>query len=287
MSATAEHVVKEGGDIPPHLAQAFREAADRALKLYNERREYQPYEGERLAPFNPLLERAEQLSGQVGSHQPYFNQAIGHANRGSESYLNNYREYTNPRQDAILRGIEEEGLRSFKEKALPALNAKYAALGHYGSTKHAKMAKRAALDVQKGISNMQEEALARSYNQGLKAFADDRARQLEAANLLSRLGVAKQSVNMAQVRALQEAGLLRQDREQMERDWQYELWKERMRHEPESLAQYFSVLQGNPIVPSMYRRSEIRQLRPSWHHQDWRDFGTSLLTDYVFNKGKG
>lgn len=282
MSVPAEKVVRSGGDIPPYLAQAFREAAERAIKLSRE--EYRPYEGERLGQYNPMLHQAEQMAGSIqGGYDPYFNRALGHVRRGSESFLENYRPYLNPRQESLLRGIEEEGQRALKEKVLPGLEARYISLGQHGSSRHAKMARRAAKDVQTEIGNRQEEALSKDYNQALRSFSEDRARELEAANLLAKLGTSRQSANIAKIRALQEAGLLRHERDQLERDWEYELWKEARRHPSESLAHYFSILQGVPIVPSMYRRSEVRQLRPSWHGRDWQNLGAGMLENFMFS----
>jgi len=282
MSIPAQNIRTETGAIPPYLTKAFMEAQQRAFANYQ--RGYEPYAGDRLAGFNDLLQQAERLSNQTGKYSPYFDRAQQNINRGSESFLNNYQPYLNPRQDALLRGIEEEGNRALKEKVLPGIDARYIALGQHGSSRHAQMAKRATRDLQRQIANSQEEALSRGYGQALKGFADDRARELESGRLLSELGIGRQSYNTAQIRALQEAGLLRHERDQTERDFAYEMWKERQRHPSESLANYFSILAGTPFVPSRYRRSEIRQLRPSWHHQDWRDLGAGLLTDLILNR---
>lgn len=267
--------------LPPHLASAFQEASERALKLSHE--QYQPYPGQRTAGLPPEVAESIRISQQTGEHLPSFGASRGFAHRAQERIPEGYREYLDPNNEAILSNISRQGEKVYKEKIMPELDARFIRLGQYGSSKHAKMSKKAARDIQKEISSQQEEMLARNYQQAMQGFDIDRSRALETSNLFTKLGLAQQGGQLADVQNLREAGGLFQDDQQRQLDLAYERWKEEQMHPYERLSQYYSLLHGIPYAPSSLER--VERQRPSHAARPfWRDLGMNLLGEFLTGK---
>lgn len=266
MSSTSESVTS---NLPPYLAAAYQDAAQRGLALSRE--PYQAYPGRRVAQPTRATHHAFDLAQNTGAYAPYLRAAETLAHRGAERFPHGYRQYMDPHQEALTNNIATQGHRVFKEKTMPELDARFIRLGQYGSKKHAQMSRNQARDIQKEILAQQEEAMAKGYQQAMGGFNLDRARDLKNAGLMNSLGVRHQAGQLSDIQALREAGMLSQDREQEMLDQAYEDWKERRRHPYERLAEYFRVLQGTPSVPSTYRRSEVARPSDIYHGADWRN----------------
>lgn len=291
MSATTETV---SASLPPYLEAAYKQAAERGLEL--SRQPYQPYRAQKLARLSPEMLHSLVLSRQTGSYAPYLNSAQNLASRGTEHFAGHHREYADPHQQRLLNNIASQGQRVFKEKVMPDLDARFIRLGQYGSTKHAKMSRNAARDIQKETLAQQEDAMSKGYQQAMQGFNIDRSRALDSAGIMNRLGVMSQAGQLSDIEALREAGMIRQGQEQAILDEAYERWKEQQRHPYEKLSEYFRVLQGTPTVPSSYTRRETPRPSDIYHGSDWRNivenigmnalgsYGRDLLGD-MFAKG--
>lgn len=285
MSASSEDTKRRldeaGGHIPAFLQESYQQAERRARELSN--RAYQRYAGERLAPSNPALRRSFELAQQTGLGNPYLQSSHEHVLRGTQRFPQGYQEYMDPYQKAVVNEIREQGGKFLKENIMPELENRFIKLGQHGSSRHAKLSRRAAAEIQRQIASQQEEALSKGYQHALTAFNADRAREMQGAGTLSTLGLARHALNAHDIQALREAGLGEQEIEQRQRDLAYENWKEEQRHPLEALSHYFSVLQGVPYVPSTYSKSEIFRPRPSttMHGSDWRDMGLGVGGDLL------
>lgn len=292
MAATTETVT---GNLPPYLEAAYKEAAERGLRLSQE--PYENYPHRKLAPQAHSTNRALNLSQQIGSYSPYLRASESMANRGIENFPAGYRHYKDPYQGHLVKNIATEGQRAFKEKIMPELDARFIRLGQHGSSKHARMARNAARDIQKEILSQQEDAMSRGYQQSMQGFNLDRSRALEGSGLLNRIGVTQQAGQLADIQSLREAGMISQSQEQAMLDQAYEEWKERKRHPYDKLREYFAVLQGTPTVPSSYSRRDISRPSDIYHGADWRNmmegiginalgrYGRDLLGKFEFASG--
>lgn len=292
MSATTETV---SSSLPPYLAAAYRQAAERGLTLSRE--PYQHYAHRTLANRPESINRSLNMANETGVYAPYLRDAEALARRGTEHFTRGHHAYKDPYQERLVNNLATEGQRTFKEKVMPELNARFIRLGQYGSTKHAKMARNAARDIQRETLAQQEEALSHGHQQSMQAFNLDRSRALQAAGLMNQLGVARQATQLEDIRALREAGMITQGQEQAMLDQLHEQWKEERRHPYEKLMEYFRVLQGTPGIPSTYSRREA--IRPSdiYHGSDWRNlieniginalgsYGRDLLGQFQFAGG--
>lgn len=265
-------------NMPANMQAAIKEASERALKLSQE--EYRRYPRGRIAPMQPDTTRSIGLSQRTGAYAPGFNASRAFAQTAQEEIPGGYQEYLDPNSQAILDSISRQGERAYKEKIMPELDARFIRLGQHGSSKHGRLARKAARDIQKEISAQQEDALSRNYQQAVQAFDVDRARSLEAANLMTKLGLSQQAGQLADIQHLRELGSALQEDDQRALDLAYERWKEEQLHPYTRLSQYLSLLSGVPYMPSVLERTE--EARPTQASRPfWRDLGINILGDFL------
>jgi hypothetical protein len=269
-------------NLPPHLDAAFQAATAEARRL--EQLPYTQFGGGRLAVQDPDIIQAKILSNQTGSYAPALFAARQQLQAGSQEFPENYRRYMNPYEQHVVDNIERKGQRILTEKMLPELDARFIGLGQHGSSRHAKLAREAARDVSAEIAAQQGDAMSRGYENAMQGFNYDKARQLEAAAALTKLGVTQQATKMADIEALQKSGLMTQDQAQRALDLQYEQFKERQRFPYEQLSFLLSALQANPVLPSTYTRRDVPGPAQSMHSGGWQNAGMGILGDLLFGR---
>lgn len=189
---------------PPWLEAISRELIERGQGL--SRQAYAPFQGARVAPLNQDLQRAEALGRQEELYMPYLNAAQQGYNQASQPFYQNYQNYMNPYQQAVLDRIRTEGLRTFNEGIMPSLSARFIQGGHYGGGIHRGLAERAARDTQQQIGDRQQQALAQGYQQAAQIQASDASRQLDAARRTAELAQLRQAGHLADISALESQG---------------------------------------------------------------------------------
>lgn len=269
MSATVETI----GELPPYLAAAYREAAERALKLSQEA--YEAYSHRRVAPQSPHTHQALNLSQEIGSYAPHLQAAHHQAKQGTRHFPSHYQEYMEPYKQEIVNNLGSLGQKSFTESFLPELEKRFSSHGS-GISRHPNFRNLATQDIQNEITSQQQDAMSRGYQHAMSAFDLERARALEASGLFNRLGVTQQAGKLADIQALREAGMISQAQEQSLLDQEYENWKEEKRHPYEKLMEYFGILQGTPYIPSTYVKRETARPSDTYHHNDWRNMAEGI-----------
>lgn len=269
MSATTETVQQE---LPPYLAAAYRDAAERALKLSQD--PYEAYQGRLVAPLSPHTQQALDLSGHIESHAPYLARAHHHAQRGSRHFPHHYQEQMQPYQEAVVNNLAGLGQSNFSQGFLPELEKRFAGSGP--NAFHPGFSTEARRDIEGEIKSQQEDSLSRGYQHALQGFELERARELEAARLLKDTGIIQQASHLEDIKSLREAGMIAQAQEQALLDQAHEEWKEGKRHPYEKLMEYFGILRGTPYVPSSYVKREISRPSDIYHHGDWRNIAENV-----------
>lgn len=231
-------------ELPPWLLDMYRNLAERAQAI--SQAEYTPYQGERLAQMPPEFQQAFQLGERTGEYLPYLRTSEEVVKGAQRPFSQNYQQYMNPYQKAVVERIAEEGNRNFKENILPSLEAKFVRLGQHGSSRHAKLAREAARDVQGEIAANQAKALAQGYQQAAQIYNADQARALESARELSNIGGLKQAGKLADIAALTEQGRYKQQQAQAHKDILYQDYLRRLNYPQEMLQQQASILHGVP-----------------------------------------
>ena len=160
-----------------------------------------------------------------------FAEAREQSARGAGDFPAAAAAYMSPYQRAVTDKIRSEGLQTFKENILPALEARFVKAGTHGGSRHATLAERAARDIQEKIMHEQAQSLHQGYGQAAQTFNSDQLRRIANAENLKGLGLAGQSSNLANIGALNEAGRMRQEHGQQARDIGFQDWM-RQREEP-------------------------------------------------------
>ncbi len=230
--------------MPEWLRNSYKDTISRAESLHGEA--YPEYKKERIAPINEDIQRAQALGRQTGQHLPFYQQAHRLASEAATPFSHRYQEYMNPYQQHVVENIAKMGNRNFKENILPALENKFVRLGQIGGTRHAKLARQAARDLQSEIMDRQSQALMQGYDESARKHAADQARALEAARGISEIGGLYQGANLADIAALEGQGRQQQQHQQAIRDLAYENFIRAKEH-PFNMLQYFqNILHGVP-----------------------------------------
>jgi hypothetical protein len=232
-------------ELRPDEQKYYSEMMARANQNANE--PYQPYTPQRIANIPPELRAAQ--AGVVNGMEresPLFDRAESAARNGARSFNQNYQEYMNPYQQAVIRQLADEGNRNFQETILPALEARFVKLGQHGSSKHTDLQLRAARDFQRELLNRQQQALAMGYQQASQAHNAQQGRELESASQLSNIGTSRQASRLSDIGSLESVGRNNQQREQSILDSQYQEFLRQISHPQERLSEQVANMYGMP-----------------------------------------
>lgn len=230
---------------PAHLANV--EALSARARALAEA-PHRPYQGERVFPMPQELLRAAEIARQgEGSYIPSYNEAQGMLrNSSNNDFAQQMPNYMNPYQQHVIRNMENEGLRTFREKVLPEIDNRFMRLGQHGSSGHREMTTRAARDFQRELMERRQHALSQGYDQGRQHYNTDKTRQLLAAKDLAGLGAMRQAGQLADIGALEGMGLHKQSMGQRAHDINFENYLRDISRPAENLNLWSSVLNGLP-----------------------------------------
>lgn len=233
---------------------------------------YRPFNGNRIAPMNEDLTRANSLGRQEGLYSPYFNQAQSMYQSAAKPFHQDYQNYMNPYIQSILDKQRTEGLRTFNEGIMPALDSRFIQGGTFRGGVHREMAGRAARDVQQSIADRQQQTLAGAYQQAAQTHATDTDRQLQAAGRIADLGQRRQAGNIADIATLENQGDRQRGVAQQSLDTRYRDFLRQSEYPQAQLSGLTSALAGapqssqglqyvnTPAEPQLNRMGQMAQL---------------------------
>lgn len=221
--------------------------------------------------YQPALGQATQatqgamgMPGSLATAQPYIQQA-------GQSTVANIGQYMNPYTEQVVNRIADIGARNLNEKLMPAITGKYITAGQLGygprsgsGTPSGMMTDtaRALRDTQEATLAEQSKALQAGYGQAAGLSAADLARQATLGELsgglqnrdvaqqfagaqqLANLGGQAQSLGLAGVGALQQAGGLQQQQAQKNLDVAYQDFLRQQGYNQEQINAATNTLQG-------------------------------------------
>ena len=230
-------------NLPLALQEMYNRIRERAEQL--RQKPFEEYGRPRQAPLPPEFEKARALANETGGSKAYMDKAQAMIGQG-KGFPSAYQDYMNPYIQAVVDRMRQEGGRTLKEEVLPALDAKFAGLGQFGSTRHQKMAAKAAQDIQRDISAQQERLLASGFQQGAQIFNADQARNLESANQMARLGALGQAGKGMDMQGLMDQGNYLRQHQQQERDMAYQDYQRQQQHDWQQLERQAAIQLGIP-----------------------------------------
>ena len=212
---------------------------------------------------------ANWLARQTGSLSPYgympsFQQSHEFSKAAAlNRFPYNVEAYMNPYQQKVIDRIRDEGMRTFNERILPALSGQFTSLGQHGSSRHQQMAERAAREIQNEILARQAQTLHSGYESAANIFNADMMRNLQASDLLGKLGIAQQQAHHKDVEAHHFSGERERswEKERLEDDYRRKLM--RFEHPYRMLEYYSNMVRGMPhgsitTVPLPPKRGGMR-----------------------------
>jgi len=278
MSVPGVHVQESLGSLPPELQAAYHDIRNRAIGL-----SARGYEGvipaDRVAPMPRAMRHAAHLADQSGAEQALFNRAqdLMRREEGQAFTGNNAARYMNPYQRQVAERIAELGNRNFQEKILPALSSEFIKAGQHGSTRHAKLARKAARDVQREISAEQGALMHKGYGEAMQAFNWDRARQSQLAEMMGKLGLSSGASRIANIEALSKVGGAERELAQFQKDIENEEHNRQKQHDYDMLSFLTSIMEKQPYVPSTYNVSRVPRPQSSMRSGDWQHAGAAMV----------
>ena len=163
---------------------------------------FEQFTGPRLADFSS--EQQEALTGlaalgrqglattpDLSSSAPYFQQAKQQAGLGSLAFTEaDADRLMNPFLRGVTDTAKREAIRQYESTIQPKLDAAAVQAGSFGGSRAAILEAEAQRNLQNQLSEIEERGLATSYEQALKAFEAQKARELQGSALYSALGEA-------------------------------------------------------------------------------------------------
>ncbi len=186
---------------------------------------YQPYKGKRLADFlNPDIIRAYELARQEGVDKPYLDESANFTRQGGNNEFTPEvaQQYMDPYRQQVIEQMVQQSNKGFNEQLLPRLQREFISTGNYGGTQNQDEVKRLTAEHERELNNAMIRALSEGYGQSSKMFESAQARKLEAGQNQRELGPYAQAGKLADVEAYRQVGGEQKDREQAERDLEYQ-----------------------------------------------------------------
>jgi len=165
---------------------------------------YQPYEGPRIAGFDPdQLAAFEMTRENVGSYEPFLQGATGLTTaagatnplnvaapfiaQAGQSFPGAVQDYMDPYISNVLERQQELSQRNLTENLLPSVQEAFVGSGSFGGDRMAEIMGRVSRDTAEGLQGQQLGALSQAYGQAGQLFGADRARQLQAGATAGQL----------------------------------------------------------------------------------------------------
>ena len=216
--------------IDPAMVPFYTSIASRAQGL--SRQPYVPYQGQRVAQFDPMQQQAFKQIGAL--KQP---EMFGQAQKSFQGAQQDFgsaqaKQYMSPYQQAVtdiaVRNAQEEAARQMAMSS--ASTGLGASQGSANAIMNAAIGRYAARDIGDLVAKQQQEA----YLNAQQQFERDRQARLAGGQGLAALGTAQQAADLQRIQAMRGAGAEQQAlRQQMldtaykdflqQRDWEREL----------------------------------------------------------------
>lgn len=253
---------------------------------------YQPYEGARIAGFNPNQNAAfDMTKANIGSANPGIEAAMGVAGnlpgqgalQQAMTYLPSSMEefpaaasrYLNPYQDAVTNKAKNLALDTWNNEINPSISGQFIRNGVYGSSAHMREANQGAAKILSQIQDSADASLAQGWNTSANIFNQDQARQgqlaqiagqlgatqgnlgMDQAKLLANLGIQKHAVGAQDAAALAEIGQQQQSQTQKNLDLAYQDFLSQQGYTKDQINWLSNLMQGSTgSVPTTTSKAE-------------------------------
>jgi hypothetical protein len=248
---------------------------------------FEQFTGPRIASFAPEQEEAFSglaslgregiASSEFGKSTPYFESAVGSLNLGTLPFTETAaQELMNPYLRQVTDTAKREAIRQYESAIQPKLDAAAVQAGSFGGSRAAILEAEAQRNLQNQLSEIEERGLTTSYEQALKAFEAQKARELQGSALYSALGEAAPAQAARELAFLSTVGENKQAQEQAALNLAERDFLEQREFPLRQLQEFQSLVRGFPFTPSSYQVTTKQEPQASFGQQLLGTLGTGL-----------
>lgn len=247
-----------GNNIPTWMQDYTRGLAEQATKIAgNGYQGYNPLSqmsqdqldsygnNSQIAPWNAFRNDAANLTqGNVGSYQPYMQQAqnsLGQAGASTPSQINNY---MSPYIQDVNNATAQLAQRNLQENLLPSVNSTFTGAGQFGSTRNAEFENRALRDTNQTLLQQQAQNLQQGYNMAGQQFSADANRDLNVGATYGNLGNLNSQLGYKDAAAMDTMGQEKQNQQQQNYNLAYQDFLQQRDYSQQQLDWLNSMVRG-------------------------------------------
>jgi len=262
--------VSQTTEFPTEVQPFITDVLEKA-KAQQEGREFELFEGPRIAPFTTEEETAftgiEGLAqAGLGSYPDmassafYAQQAQDAAEQGlRQMEAADVARLTNPFQQNVIDLEKEEAIRQFEGTTLPQIGAQAAGAGGFGGSRQAILEAEAQRNLQQQLGDIQSRGLRDAYDLAARQFEAERGRQAQGAGQFAGFAQTFPGQAMRELGALQSVGEQRKAVDQRALDIALSDFLTEQEFPTRQLQEYQSLIRGFPIQPNIFRQ-EVQSL---------------------------
>ncbi len=258
--------VSQTSEFPTEVKPFITDVLEKA-KAQQEGREFELFEGPRIAPFTTEEETA--FTGIEGLAQAglgsfpdmassafYAQQAQDAAEQGlRQMEAADVARLTNPFQQNVIDLEKEEAIRQFEGTTLPQIGAQAAGAGGFGGSRQAILEAEAQRNLQQQLGDIQARGLRDAYDLASRQFEAERARQAQGAGQFAGFAQTFPGQAMRELGALQSVGEQRKAVDQRALDIALSDFLTEQEFPTRQLQEYQSLIRGFPINPNTFTQT--------------------------------
>lgn len=232
--------------IPAFLQPYVTDVASRAQAISN--RGYIPYQGQRIAEFDPYQTQAQQ--GIAGLQTPEEFGLARNLMRDPGKFTEQEAQFYMSPYESAVSDVAARKMREESERQQMATNLSAAKQGTYGGGRQAVMEGMRGRDLMTGVGDLYAQQRQASFLNAQEQFERDRQARMMAGQGLAGLGTTRQGADIQRLGALGEAGKTRQDQQQLKLDTAYQDFLRQRDYPQEQLGFYSNIVRGLPAPTS-------------------------------------
>ena len=180
----------------------------------------------------------------AGSAQPYYDQARGLAERGSQQFSEaDMSQYMNP----YIKGALDPAAREIRDQSAlekMSLDQRASSMDAFGGSRAALMRQGNQEKTLQSISDLYGKGYAQAYESAVGIWGDERTRDLQAAGRIQDLGTSVSAANRTDISTLMATGATDRNIQQSMRDFDYQQFVEERDWDFRSLGALIASLEG-------------------------------------------
>jgi len=237
--------------IAEEIAPFLKDILGKGQALYKQRTEegFVPFEGQTLADVTAQQKAAQEgIEGLVGTQAPAFEEARGLVRGIAEKPTTEaLEEFMSPYQQAVVDIEKRKAQETFERDILPKVRAAQIGAGAFGGTRGTMLEAQTLGEQAQLLADIQARGQQQAFQDARQAFAQQKAREAQAAEGLTGLATGQFGAQTRELGALEAVGREEQQRQQQLLDESYQRFLQERTFPEQQLGQYQALVAGTPI----------------------------------------